>query len=82
MSIETVRKEVESEIRLLEEFRNELKWLDRGLKGERGKGVDPKTIRDRALRALESLKDPKFRPLLERYGIALPKPEEIARHYG
>lgn len=78
---EDVRKKVESEIRLLEEFVVELKWLDRGLKGERGKGVDPKTIMDRTIKALESLKDPKFRPLLERYGIVLPRPDEIARHY-
>jgi len=81
MSIEDVRKKVESEIRLLEEFVNELKWLDRGLKGEKGTSVDPKTIRDRALLALERLKDAKYSELLKKYGVTLPAPEDITKNY-
>jgi len=89
MSLEDVMRRVKSDIRLLEEFRSELKWLDRGLKGEkmrviaRGKVVkeDPEPVKRRALQALERLSDPKFSELLKRYGVELPRPEDITKNY-
>jgi len=89
MSIQEVRRRVEEEVRLLLEFMNELKWLDRGLRGEKvrvvagGKVVkeDPKPVRDRALLALKRLTDPKFSNLLKKYGITLLAPEDITKNY-
>ena len=89
MSLEDVMRRVESDIRLLEEFENELKWLSRGLRGERtrvitgGKIVeeDSEPVKRRALQALERLSDPKFSKLLKRYGVKLPRLEDITKNY-
>jgi len=89
MSLEDARRKVESEVRLLEEFMNELKWLDRGLKGEKmrmvagGKVVkeDPEPVKARAKEALRRLRDPKFTQLLEKYGVALPSEADIDNAY-
>jgi len=88
-NIENARSQVESEIRLLEEFRNELKWLDRGLKGvktrvvARGKTVkeEGELVKKRALTALQRLRDAKFQELLKKHGITLPSETDITKNY-
>ena len=68
--MEAISDRVETEIRLLQEFANELKWVERGLKGWRG--TDPDEDRARELEALRKLREPRFAHLLERYNIILP----------
>ena len=73
--MEEIRNRVEAEIELIREFANELRWVERGLRGWRG--TDPDADREREIQALRNLKEPRFAPLLERYNITLPDESEL-----
>ena len=73
--MEVIRSRVEAEIELLQEFANELKWVERGLQGWRG--TDPDADRARELEALQKLREPRFGALLERYNFILPSESEL-----
>ena len=73
--MEAIKSRVEDEIELLQEFVNELKWVERGLQGWRG--TNPDEDRSRELEALQKLREPRFAPLLERYNIILPEEREL-----
>ena len=73
--MEAIRAHVEAEIKLLEEFANELKWVARGVEGWRG--TNPEADRARELEALKRLGEPRFAPLIERYEIKLPNEGEM-----
>ena len=73
--MEEIRNRAEAECDLLREFANELKWVERGLRGWRG--TDPDADRARELEALQKLREPRFGPLLERYNIILPSEHEL-----
>ena len=75
--MEAIRSRVEAEIELIQEFANELKWVERGLTGWRG--TDPDADRARELEALQKLRESRFAPLLERYNIILPDESELKR---
>ena len=73
--MEVISDRVEAEIGLLQEFANELKWVERGLQGWRGS--NPEADRARELQALRTLREPRFAPLLERFNITLPDEKEL-----
>jgi len=73
---------IREDARTLEEFANEIKWMERGKSGWKGQGEPAENTRDRALQALNRLKtEPKMKGFAAKYKITLPKDADIVKNY-
>ena len=73
---------IREDARTLEEFANEVRWVERGKSGWKGQGEPAENTRDRALQALDRLKtEPKMKEFVREYKIALPNDADIIKNY-
>ena len=77
-----VTDKIREDVSALDEFANEVKWVERGKSGWKGQGEPAENTRDRALQALKRLKtEPKMKEFVAKYKITLPKDADIVKNY-
>jgi len=77
-----VTDKIREDVSALDEFANEVKWVERGKSGWKGQGEPAENTRDRALQALNRLKsEPKMKGFVAKYKITLPNDADIIKNY-
>ena len=77
-----ISDKIREDARVLEEFADEVKWIERGKSGWKGQGEPAENTRDRALQALKRLKEePKMKEFVAKYRVALPNDADIIKKY-